>query len=91
MFSDSLQEEGVEQAAVFSDTGEGKPVQLPALVSDNGEEKPVQLPGILHAVPSFDIFNAFVTLSLVSLLLVLPVARDIEDEEALTARSAQGM
>lgn len=81
----------MEQAAVVSDTGEGKPVQLPALVSDNEEEKPVQLPGILYAVPSFVFYNAFITLSLLILLLALPVARDIEDEEVLTARSAQGM
>lgn len=65
------------QAAVVSDTGEGKPVQLPAQVSDDGEEKPVQLPGtcIFHAVPSFVFYNAFVTLSLLILLLVLPVAK----------------
>lgn len=65
------------QAAVVSDTGEGKPVQLPAQVSDDGEEKPVQLPGtcIFHAVPSFVFDNAFVTLSLLIFLLVIPVAK----------------
>lgn len=94
--SDTGEGKPVQLPAQVSDDGEEKPVQLPGIFH--------AVPSFVFYnafVIFYYLFYCSQVLSLIMLLLlyhysfylllVLTVARDTEDEDVLTARSAQGM